>query len=192
MTSQISFESTLCRRDASFESIRSCGAVKRLPDSDPCDCHSSCWDTIVRMRHVVSHPGSGPRLQEQIGSAPAPLHLLLLGKALADDGIHRRLDKSRGDPLTGPIALTVVDQAHQVNGTVTATLLPSAVTRALGTFALRGVPDEQMIYSLRGSGELPLCNGPLSVNPPELSSRRQAHASVRGLRRAKHQKARTG
>jgi adenylate cyclase len=36
-----------------------------------------------------------------------------------------------------------------------AALLPSAATRALGTFALKGVADEQMIFSLRGSGEQP-------------------------------------
>jgi adenylate cyclase len=36
-----------------------------------------------------------------------------------------------------------------------AALLPLAATHALGTFALKGVPDEQMIFSLRGSGEHP-------------------------------------
>jgi len=34
----------------------------------------------------------------------APLHLLLLGKALADHGIHRGLDEGRGDPLAGAVA----------------------------------------------------------------------------------------
>ncbi|MCB5176921.1 adenylate/guanylate cyclase domain-containing protein [Microvirga lenta] len=36
-----------------------------------------------------------------------------------------------------------------------AALLPSAATHALGAFALKGVPDEQMIFSLHGSGEHP-------------------------------------
>jgi hypothetical protein len=53
-----------------------------------------------------------------VRAAPAPLHLLLLGKALADHGIHRRLDKSRGDPLTGPVALSIVDQATLIAGDI--------------------------------------------------------------------------
>jgi hypothetical protein len=62
--------------------------------------------------------GRGPRLQEQMSPAPAPLHLLLLGKALADDGIHRRLDKGRGDTLTGSVALAIVDLAGLIAGDV--------------------------------------------------------------------------
>ena len=34
-----------------------------------------------------------------------------------------------------------------------ATLLPSEATRALGTITLKGVPHEQVVFSLRGSGE---------------------------------------
>jgi hypothetical protein len=62
--------------------------------------------------------GSGPRLQEQMSSVPAPLHLLLLGKALADDRVHRCFDKSRGDTLAGPVALAIVDQATLIAGDV--------------------------------------------------------------------------
>jgi len=36
-----------------------------------------------------------------------------------------------------------------------AAFLPAGATRALGSFALKGVRDEQMIFSLRGSGEYP-------------------------------------
>jgi hypothetical protein len=38
----------------------------------------------------------------------APLHRLLLGKALADHGIHRGLNKGRGDPLARAVALARV------------------------------------------------------------------------------------
>ena len=50
--------------------------------------------------------------------APAPLHLLLLGKAPADDGFHRCPNESRGDPLARPVALAIVDQARPVAGNV--------------------------------------------------------------------------
>jgi hypothetical protein len=40
------------------ESMRSCGAVRRLLDSDPRYCRSSCRGTSARMRHAASHPES--------------------------------------------------------------------------------------------------------------------------------------
>jgi len=43
-----------------------------------------------------------------------PLHLLALGEALADNGVHRRFRQTRGDALAGPEPLAVVDQAARV------------------------------------------------------------------------------
>jgi hypothetical protein len=50
--------------------------------------------------------------------APAPLQLLLLGKALTADGIHRCLNKSRGDPLIEAVAPAKVDQARFIAGDI--------------------------------------------------------------------------
>lgn len=48
----------------------------------------------------------------------APLHLLFLGETLGDDDVDGGLDESRGDALTGPIALAVIDQDRIVGGDV--------------------------------------------------------------------------
>jgi hypothetical protein len=61
---------------------------------------------------------SGQRLQEQMSPATASLHLLPLGRALADGGIHRRLDESQGDLRPGPVALAIVDEARLVAGDI--------------------------------------------------------------------------
>ena len=46
------------------------------------------------------------------------MHLLFLGKALADDGVDGRLRKRGRDPLTVSEALAVVDDAAGVPGDV--------------------------------------------------------------------------
>lgn len=53
-------------------------------------------------------------LQKEMSTCPAPLHLLLLGEALADDGVDGRLDEGRGYPFSRPVVLAVVDQAGVV------------------------------------------------------------------------------
>ena len=49
-------------------------------------------------------------------AGPAPLHLVLFGKPLGDDGLHFGLDECPRDTLTRPVALAVIDQAYTVRG----------------------------------------------------------------------------
>jgi hypothetical protein len=97
--------------------------------------------------------GPGPRLQEQVRPAAGPLHLLLLGKVLGDDGINRRFGKSRGDPLTGSVALTIVDQARFIAGNVNLELPHDRPELAqVGIATAEGLDIEQQIIDrLAGS-----------------------------------------
>jgi hypothetical protein len=67
----------------------------------------------VRMRDTTggrSRPGqgSGPRLEQKVGTFRRPLHRLLLGEALTEQRIDQRLDEGGGDRLAGPPAAGVV------------------------------------------------------------------------------------
>ena len=48
----------------------------------------------LEQRAKRSVQGAGARLQEQMRAAFGPLHLLALGEALADNGIHRGLGQT--------------------------------------------------------------------------------------------------
>jgi hypothetical protein len=73
--------------------------------------------------------------------APAQLHLLVLGKTLADHRIHRRLDKGRGDPLAGPVSLAIVDRAGLIVGDIDLELSHSriATKRIKGLLSAQGI-----------------------------------------------------
>jgi hypothetical protein len=49
-----------------------------------------------------------PDLQQQMGAALRPGHLLLLAEALADYLIDRRFHEAGANPLSGPVALPIV------------------------------------------------------------------------------------
>ena len=53
-----------------------------------------------------------------MGTSLGPLHLLLLSKAFADNGVHRQLNKPRGYALAGAEPLAVVYDAVGVVGDV--------------------------------------------------------------------------
>ena len=78
------------------------------------DCRLPCLDTISRRLTAGSRPGSAFWFVVKNARRPAPLHLLLFGETLADDGVHGGLDECRGYPLTRPVALAVIDQARAV------------------------------------------------------------------------------
>ena len=67
--------------------------------------------------------GSGSGLQQHVGAAPGPLHLLALGKALADHRVDRALGYRRRDALASAEPLAVVDQAAGVRPDVDCELL---------------------------------------------------------------------
>jgi len=58
-----------------------------------------------------------------VGTAFGPLHLLTLGEALADDGVHRAFGQAGGDALAGAVSLAIVDQAASVAGDVDGELM---------------------------------------------------------------------
>src|SRR5206468_6202395 len=49
-------------------------------------------------------------LEQQIGPAPGPAHLLRLGHAAVDQEVGRALGQRRADPLPGPVPFGVIDQ----------------------------------------------------------------------------------
>src|SRR5712691_6022443 len=59
-------------------------------------------------RAQCSVEGLDARLQQQMRTALAPLHLLLLAESFAHDLVHRRFHKPRGYGLTVPIPLAVI------------------------------------------------------------------------------------
>lgn len=68
----------------------------------------------LKQRPQRAVEGAGASLQQQVRAARRPLHLLTLGKALADHGIHRGLGQARGDTLAGAKPLAIIDQAAPV------------------------------------------------------------------------------
>ena len=60
--------------------------------------------------------GSGTGLQQHVGAAPGPLHLLALGEALADHRVDRALGHRRRDGGRRPIsAKTYVSVLHAIS-----------------------------------------------------------------------------
>src|SRR3954470_24614449 len=57
-------------------------------------------------------------LEQQIGPAPGPAHLLRLGHAAVDQEVGCALGQRRADPLPGPVPLGVVDQMSALAGQV--------------------------------------------------------------------------
>ena len=55
---------------------------------------------------AVQHPCAN--LQQEMGAAWGPLHLLFFHHALAHDLIHRRFDKARADTLAVVVALAII------------------------------------------------------------------------------------
>src|SRR6476620_2367571 len=49
-------------------------------------------------------------LEQQIGPAPGPAHLLRLGHAAVHQEVGRALGQRRADPLPGPVPFGVIDQ----------------------------------------------------------------------------------
>src|SRR4051812_28534622 len=49
-------------------------------------------------------------LEQQIGPAPGPAHLLRLGHAAVHQKVGRALGQRRADPLPGPVPFGVIDQ----------------------------------------------------------------------------------
>jgi hypothetical protein len=71
---------------------------------------------IPSHEHLPQRPvqSLGAGLEEQVGAFLRPLHLLLFGKALADDGVDRGLGEGRGDPLAIAPSLAVVRNGRGV------------------------------------------------------------------------------
>jgi hypothetical protein len=53
-----------------------------------------------------------------VGTFRTPLHLLPLGKAFGDDGVHGGFDKACADPVALAIALAVVGNERLIVGNV--------------------------------------------------------------------------
>jgi len=70
--------------------------------------------------------GTRSRLQQQVCASRRPLHLLTLGKAFADDSVHRGLGQARGNALAGAVSLTIIDQSGGVAGDVDGELVRGA------------------------------------------------------------------
>ncbi len=107
------------RRTAWMESMRNCVAVtRRAMLRAAFDCRLPCLDTISRMSIATSHRGS------VFGSATADarqscsIASAAFGEALADDGVDGGLDEGKGYPLSGSVALAVIDQAGIVGSDV--------------------------------------------------------------------------
>jgi hypothetical protein len=65
-----------------------------------------------------------------VGAAPAPLHLLAFGEALADYCIHRGLRQAGGNALAVAVSLAVVDQAGGIAPDVDGELMGGMVELA--------------------------------------------------------------
>ncbi|OYR24891.1 hypothetical protein CEV33_4630 [Brucella grignonensis] len=79
-------------------------------------CHA--WIPFLECRSQRAIEGLCSGLQQQMRASLAPLHLLLFGEALADDGVDGGLDEGKGYPLSGSVALAVIDQAGIVGSDV--------------------------------------------------------------------------
>jgi hypothetical protein len=96
-----------------YGSMRNRGAVVAVCVSIIVDHHAKTPMLACDTQRAIQDPGS--RLHGQISPVPASLHLLPLGRALADHRIHCRPNEVRGGPFTGLATLSIVDQASCLN-----------------------------------------------------------------------------
>src|SRR4051794_26554605 len=87
----------------------------------PCDWGSGCGgdfgERVVRGEEALPETGAeravvegAADLEQPIGPAPGPAHLLRLGHAAVDQEVGRALGQRRADPLPGPVPFGVIDQ----------------------------------------------------------------------------------
>src|SRR4051812_40251913 len=83
-------------------------------------CHWRVW--VVGRQEFLPETGAERAvvdgLEQQIGPAPGPAHLLRLGHAAVHQEVGRALGQRRADPLPGPVPLGVVDQMSALAGQV--------------------------------------------------------------------------
>src|SRR3954447_804925 len=83
-------------------------------------------------------------LQQEIGAAPGPAHLLLLVHAAVDQEVGRAFGDRGADPLTGAMPLGVVDQPCALAGQVAVNLTqrrPQPARRGTLRAAAAGAPE---------------------------------------------------
>src|SRR5690242_5487330 len=80
-------------------------------------CGGDFGEHVVRGEEALPEAGAeravvdgAADLEQPIGTAPRPAHLLRFGHATIDEKVGRSLGQRRADPQPGPVSFAVVDQ----------------------------------------------------------------------------------
>src|SRR4051795_3811370 len=105
------------RPSSSIRFSTSAAMATGLSQSWGSGCDGRCQVPVVGGLETLPETGAeravvegAADLEQQIGPAPGPAHLLRLGHAAVDQEVGRALGQRRADPLPGPVPFGVIDQ----------------------------------------------------------------------------------